>query len=76
MAGLKLSRKMDQTWREAAIAQGARFGMGTEVAESFDAFVSNGTAEEWAAFDACADWDVLDFVDDEPTPDALKGDAK
>lgn len=61
---LRLSRKPGQTWREAAIAQGDLYGLGEEVAASYDAQVANGESEEWAAFGACSDWDVLEFVDD------------
>lgn len=64
MVGFSLTRLPGQSWRDAAIAQGQKFGLGNEVATMFDDLISNGTREDWAAFDACSEWDVLDLVEE------------
>jgi hypothetical protein len=61
---LRLSRKPDQTWRDAAIEQARRHGMERDVTEDFDRFKAAGDSDEEAAWSACYEWDVLDFVDD------------
>lgn len=55
-----LPRKPNQSWREAAIAQGTKYGLGAEVTAMFDDLTFNGLSEEQAAFDACQSWDVLE----------------
>jgi len=64
--GLRLTRKPDQSWRDAAIEQARRFGMERDVTDSFDAYIAAGDDEAEAAWCSCHDWDVLDFVPDEP----------
>ncbi len=62
---LRLSRKPDQSWRDAAIEQAKRFGMEDDVAEYFDRFKAAGDSDEDAAWSACHEWDVLDYIPDD-----------
>lgn len=62
---LRLSRKPDQSWRDAAIEQARRFGMESDVAEYFDRFKAAGDTDSEAAWSACHEWDVLDFIPDD-----------
>ena len=69
---LRLTRKPDQSWRDAAIEQARRFGMESDVAEDFDRYKATGDTDENAAWCACYDWDVLDFIPDAPTTPPVK----
>lgn len=70
---LRLSRKPDQSWRDAAIDQARRHGMERDVTEDYDRFVAAGDDPAEAAWSACYEWDVLDFIDEPTTP--TKGSA-
>jgi hypothetical protein len=59
---LRLTRKANQSWRDAAIEQARRFGMEDDVTEYFDRFIAARDSESEAAFSACYEWDVLDYV--------------
>lgn len=72
---LRLSRKPDQSWRDAAIEQARRFGMEIDVAEYFDICIAAGDTDSEAAWNACYEWDVLDFIPDDDTQN-LKEDRK
>jgi hypothetical protein len=61
---LVLKKGGHATWREAALAQGARYGLESDVAEAFDKYIAAGDSETAAAWAACYDWDVLDLTDD------------
>jgi len=58
---LVLSKREDQTWRDAAIEQARRYGMERDVTEYFDRFIAAGDDEAEAAWSACYEWDVLDY---------------
>lgn len=72
---LRLSRNPDQSWRDAAIEQARRFGMEIDVAEYFDICIAAGDTDSEAAWNACYEWDVLDFIPDDDTQN-LKEDRK
>lgn len=56
----RLKREENESWRDCAIRQASKYGMADEVAQSFDSLLEFED-EENAAFDACYEWDVLDW---------------
>lgn len=63
---LVLKKRESETWREAALRQAARYNMEGEVAEFYDRFIAAGDTEDQAAWGACYEWDVLDYVRPKP----------
>lgn len=66
---LGIRKNVDETWRECAIRYGKKYGLQDEVETYFDAAVKRGTPEDEAAFYACGEWDVLDFIPDDEEDD-------
>jgi hypothetical protein len=64
--GLVLKKREGETWREAALRQASRYSMQSEVAEFYDRFIAEGDTEDRAAWAACLEWDVLDYIRPKP----------
>lgn len=61
---LVLRREEGESWYQAAIRQATKYGMEFEVDADYQSFIHLGYSDQEAAFDACYEWDVLDFVED------------
>lgn len=62
--GMRLGKEDNETWLEAALRVARPYGLETEVKDSYNYAVSRGEPEDKAAWDACYEWDVLEYVDD------------
>ena len=62
---LVLTRNENESWLECALRYAKPYGMEHEVKEYYDEFIANGSTEENAAFDACLEWDLLDYKKDD-----------
>lgn len=55
-------RKLEgETWRECAVRYAARYGLESEVLEIFDRDVAAGVEEGRACWNACYEWDVVEY---------------
>lgn len=59
---LGLTRQPGESWLEAAVRQASKWGLEAEVREDYEAFVAAGEDEAQAAWGACYEWDVLDYM--------------
>jgi hypothetical protein len=62
--GLVLKKREGETWREAALRQAKKHRMESKVAQEYDHYLSCGHEPCRAAWCACYEWDVLDFIDE------------
>jgi hypothetical protein len=63
MAGLGITRKEGESWRDCAIRYASLYDLEAEVTVAFDGYIEDGDKPEDAAWKACYDWDVLDLVE-------------
>lgn len=61
---LRIARREDETWRDCVIRYAEPWGLEDECLEIYVEELNKGTPEPDAAWAACYEWDVLDFVDD------------
>lgn len=61
---LRITRKDDETWRECAARYADRYGLNGEVLDYYDSAVARGIDEGLAAWEACVEWDIAEFVDE------------
>lgn len=61
---LRVARKEGETWRECIERYAKPHGLETEVLSLYDRYVNSGDPEHQAAFDACYEWDICDFVEE------------
>jgi len=61
---LFLSKKPEETWKEAAIRYAAKYGMETEIENFYDDLIKKGAPEDKAAFWTLDEWDLLDYEDE------------
>lgn len=59
---LKITRNEGETWRECAERYAKPYGLQSDVLFTYDRAVEAGISEGDAAFQACYEWDVVDFV--------------
>lgn len=64
---LVLRRNDGETWLEAALRVAKKWGLEGEVQDDYDAARETGCSEGEAAWNACADWDILAWEPDEET---------
>jgi len=64
MGSLRLKRRPDETWKECAVRCAKSYGLDRIVGEFYDIFIEHGMSEERAAFSACYEWDVCEYVED------------
>lgn len=62
---LVLRRTDRETWLGAAKRYAARYGLESEVEVAYEKEIAEGCDEQDAAWNACYEWDVLDFEADE-----------
>lgn len=62
---LVLTKKENETWRDAVKRYGAAQGMDDVCLDEFDAEIKRGVAADLAAWSALYEWDCLDFKDDD-----------
>lgn len=60
---LVLTRKDNESWLQAALRYAEPWGLEGEVEDCYHNFLKEGYNEEVAAFEACYEWDILDFED-------------
>ena len=58
---LVLRREDNESWFDAAVRLAAKYGLETEVAACYRANIHDKMKTEDAAWEACAEWDVLEF---------------
>jgi hypothetical protein len=63
---LIVRKQEGETWREAALRYAKPWSPEAQVGEIFDREVASGTPESRAAWNACHEWDVLDYTEDAP----------
>ncbi len=61
---LRVQRREGETWQDCVVRYAQPWGLEQECLEVYDELISKGEDEGQAAFWACEEWDVLDFVDD------------
>jgi hypothetical protein len=52
----------EETWRQCVARYAAKFDLEDEVLRDFDTEVRAGTPENQAAWNACYEWDVLEYT--------------
>lgn len=62
---LRVLRQDDESWRDCVIRYAEPWGLEDECLEIYDEELAKGATEAQAAWAACYEWDVLDFVDDD-----------
>jgi hypothetical protein len=62
MRSLGIRREEGETWKDAAARIGKKYGLETEVMESYASEIEAGESEEDAAWAACYEWDVCELV--------------
>ena len=62
--GLRLIKTANETWRECAARYGSKYFLEEEVLKIYDYDLAHGAEEFQAAYDACYEWDVLDYFED------------
>lgn len=58
---LVISRNEGESWRDCAARYGERYGLKEEVLVEYDNAISAGAEESQAAWEACCEWDILDY---------------
>jgi hypothetical protein len=59
---LSMVKKGSETWREAAERYAKPYGLEEDVLGLYDAKMSQGYTDYDAAWEACEEWDVLDYT--------------
>ena len=59
---LELTRKDGETWKEAALRLAKKYGLEVEVEATYDHNIKSNPDYD-AAFCACYEWDILDYVE-------------
>lgn len=58
---LILKKTEEETWRQCALRYASEYGLDFEVEASMDKFLSQDASEQEAAYNACYEWDLLDY---------------
>lgn len=62
---LIMSRNDTETWQECMFRYAEPYGLEDEVKSAFERFIDQGETEDMAAYYALAEWDLLEFKEDD-----------
>lgn len=62
-------RNPGESWRDTATRYAKKYNMVEEVLDIYDSDVERGIEPCEACWDALCEWDLLEFVTDNPSPD-------
>jgi len=61
---LVLKKNENETWLQAALRYASKYGMEKDIQKYYDMYIKQGESEADAAYGACEEWDILDYVED------------
>lgn len=73
---LILIRQNGESWHDAGLRIAQKFGLDEEYERDYAKIISEGGSEEDAAFGACAEWDILDYREENEESEEIETDLK